>query len=376
MNKWLFPLAFGLLINLAACSPTTNSTVTPTPTAIAPTVTTTNAAPAVNPVDITWSKLVDSARKENKLTIYSFSFTGDTGIVLQQAFKKKYGIPVEIITGRGAEMLERLKTEKRTQSIVADMMEGSPTHATNLKVAGLTISSLDIPALRDKEAYRVDPLVNDREGHLLGHRVQSLNPWINANLVRPGEGPKSYKELLLPKWQGKYVLPDAALTSGNYQLFMTLVRNKLLDLDTLRQIGKNAKFVLGARQVAEAVAKGEYPFGVPAMDSDAAPFIREGAPLRPSNMEEGTLAITSVVVAVKDGPHPSTARLFIDWMLSQEGQSTYVKSLGLSSVRKDVQDFRPEAARFVPLRIVPYGMDDATDDAKLMREEYLKNLWK
>ncbi|MBI4288851.1 MAG: extracellular solute-binding protein [Chloroflexi bacterium] len=362
-----------LSLVVASCAPAAPppTAAPPTPVAGRPTPT-----PAVaSPQEQALAQLLAAAKKEGKVTVYAFSFTGDIGIALQKGFQDKYGIPVELITGRGAEMGERIKTERRIGTVVADIMESSPANTTNLKVGGATVSSSDIPVLKEKDVWQVDPLVNDPEGHLLGHRAMNFGPYINTNLVKPGEEPKSYKDFLNPKWEGKMLTSDPNVSSGSYDLFVTLMEYNRIDLDTVRAIGKAARLAPGTRQIAEALARGEFPLGVEFSDVDAAPFLKEGAPIRALPMQEGVVSLTSAMVRVKDGPHPNAAKLFMNWMLSKEGQTVYTKAAGLASVRKDVADAR-HAGSHVNAPLFPIDVKIAEKEAQLFRDKYLVNLWK
>lgn len=374
-NAWLV-LSLVVAILASACAPRT-APVGPSPAPVAqPARPAPAPAPAiVSPQERDLTQLVEAARKEGKLTAYSFSFTGDIGQTLQRAFQEKYGIKMDIITGRGAEMGERIKTERRVGSVVADLMESSPTNVTNLKEGGTTAASLDIPVLQEKDVWRVDPLVNDPEGHVLGHRAMNFGPYINTNLVKPADVPKSFKDLLDPRWEGKIVLPDPNVSSGSYDIFMTLVEYKRLDMDTVKAIGLRAKFVPGTRQIAEAVARGEYPIGLGVSDNDSAPFLKEGAPIKAIAMQEGIITLVSSMARVKDGPHPNAAKLFINWMLSKEGQTIYTRTIGLASIRKDVPDSRHPNAQ-VEAALFPINAEIAAIHAKLLREKSLATLWK
>lgn len=335
------------------------------------------AAPTPGPQEQALARLVEAAKKEGKLTAYSFSFTGDIGLALARAFQERYGITLNIITGRGGEMQERIKTETRSGQIVADFMETSPTNNMNLKVGGLTVSSRDLPVFQDKDVWGVDPLINDPEGHLLGHRAMLFPAWYNTRQLKPEDLPKAYKDLTQPKWRSKFAVPDSNVSSGSYDLFMTLQNRGYLDLDTVRSIGRNEPhFVAGTRQVADAVARGEAAVGTISSDVDAAPFLREGAPLRPMDMQEGIIALSSTMARVKGGPNPNATLLFMNWMFTKEGQTVYTQVAGLFSVRKDVPDARPEAGKIRPARIVTLTNEDAVRNAQLLRDKYLTDLWK
>ena len=381
MNRLIVvSVLFGILLMLAlSCTPTT----APPPVSTAPSVTQAPAAApktasVVAPEDAAWQKVVEAARKEGKLSIYSFSMIADVAIVTAKAFENRYGINVDVIGGRGAEFVERIKTEQRVGQVVADIMEASSTHTLNIKMAGGTVSSKDIPVLREKkDVWRVDPLSADSEGHLLIQRSMHLVPWVNTNLVKSGQEPKAYRDLLKSEWKGKMLFPDPALSTGAYNVFMPLIDRGYLDNDFVRALkGQDLKFVPGTRDIAAGLSRGEAQFGLLATDVDAAPFVKEGAPIKAIPMEEGISINLSAVTRVKNGPHPNAALLFMNWILGPEGQEVYSKVIGLAPVRNGVGDFRHPAAQANPKRLVLTTEENAQKQAIAFRDKIYVDFWR
>lgn len=366
------------LIVAVSCTPTT----APPPVSTAPSVTQAPAAtpktsPVVSPEDAAWQKVVEAARKEGKVSIYSFSMIADVAIVTAKAFEDRYGLDVDIIGGRGAEFVERIKTEQRVGQVVADIMEASSTHTLNIKMAGGTVSSENIPVLREKDVWRVSPLAADSEGHLLVQRSMHLVPWVNTNLVKQGQEPKAYRDLLKPEWKGKMLFPDPAVSTGAYNVFMPLIDKGYLDNDYVRALkNQDLKFVPGTRDIAAGLSRGEALFGLLATDVDAAPFVKEGAPIRAIPMEEGISINLSAVTRVKNGPHPNAALLFMNWILGPEGQEVYSKVIGLAPVRNGVGDFRHPAARANPKRLVITTEESAQKQAIAFRDKVYVDFWR
>ena len=327
-------------------------------------------------LDATWQKVVEAAQKEGKLTIYSYNFTSDVGVAVSKGFNNKYGIPVDIITGRGSEIAERIRTEQRIGSAVADLMDANSLQISNLKDAGLTVSSKEIPVLQEKDAWQVNPTV-DSQGHILMNNLSYYDAWINTRLVKPNEEPRSLREMAQPKWKGKLIMHDPVFSSAVYEVFIRLLRRNFIDLETLRALGKNVdNFAINAPSAAADVAKGTYAIQ-PAMSvSTYTPFMVEGAPVKAIPLEEGTVISDLSIAAIKGSPHPNAAKLFNNWLLSQEGQTIYLKVLGGTSARKDVQDFRLPPARTNPIRLIGPTEEDLAESTRLFKERFLVKLWK
>ena len=73
-----------------------------------------SAKAATSEGDIAWQKVVQDAKKEGKLSVYSFNLTGDVGTAVTKAVREKLGIEMEVVTGPGAQLVERIRSERRS----------------------------------------------------------------------------------------------------------------------------------------------------------------------------------------------------------------------------------------------------------------------
>lgn len=370
----------GLLILVLACTPKVTPAV-PTPPQTAPTpgralVQTGQGLPITVGQDTSFASLVAAARQEKELNLYSFELVGDAGLIVSRAFKEKYGIDVNIVTGRGAEFVERVRTEQRVGQIVGDLVQATAAQVRNLKVAGLTASLANVPSLRETGVWAVDPLVQDRDGHLIAHRYQTVPPWVNTQLVKTSEEPKSYKDFLQERWKGKIADGDPRVTSGAYTVFATLMNHGAVDIDFLRALGKqDMRFFAGTADTIRAIAKGEYPIALVGSLVNTKTYVDEGAPIKALSMQEGTVVQVSTIAGIKNAPHANAAQLFVNWVMSQEGQAIYTKPLGVFPVRNDVQAFIPPAG-LTTGKLIAQDPKDMEDETKLFREQFLVDLWK
>ena len=236
-----------LVMALASCAP---AGVSPQPVATAPVSTPIPKITQIaSPEDIVLQKLVEAAKKEGSVTLYSFNFMGDVGLAMQKAFKARYGINVDIITGRGAEFAERLKTEARMGIRTGDFTEGSPVNLINIKSLGLTTSLKDLPILQEKDVWKISPTDTDPEGHLLVSYPTFMQPLANTRLLKPEDEPKSWADLLQPKWKGKVMVTDPVVSTNTYATFQPLIRAGTMTEDYLRKLGaQDLPFVNGSAQ--------------------------------------------------------------------------------------------------------------------------------
>jgi len=367
------------LVLLAACTPGT----TPVPVSIPPadppktTLPTSNINPSTAQ-DTAWAKIVAAARQEGKLTIYSFNFVGDIGLAISKAFKDEYNITVDIITGRGAEFAERLKTEKRLGRIVCDLTEGNATNLTNMKIEGLTVSVADdIPVLREKDVWIADILSMDpKDKHIIVWNFTVYSPYINTNVVKPGDEPKVWRDLLDPKWKGKMVLTDYVTSAGPYQVFVPLLREKVIDEEFLKALYKqDLRFSSALPDEAGLLARGERSISIRGSSGTYGRFIAEGAPIRAIPLSDGLVLSVITITAIKEAPHPNAAKVFINWFMSPQGQTVYGKIASAASARKDVPSFLHKNAQVIPQRSVMLTNEYVDEATKLFRERYLEKLW-
>lgn len=332
-------LALGLVISLAVagCGPA----AAPTPPASLP-APAPAPAPKIAPIDEAWAKVVAAAKTEGTVTIYSAGFVADIGRRITQDFQNQYGIRVEILSGNGATLKERIILEQSMKKQVADIFNIGGAGSTSELVlrGGAESIAKELPALKDREVFKVDPVYSPG-GEIVVWIVSYTTVVINTNLVKAQDEPRSYKDLLLPKWKGQMLSPDPRTTGGASPFYYVPRYYKGLDLDYYRALAKQDIKEWGGnpREASRMVARGEYAMYLGGSTDTVAPIIAEGAPLKFPPLEEGATVHLGNILVVKGAPHPNAARLFTNWLLSPEGQRAYAEAASSTPVRKDVPDF-------------------------------------
>ncbi|MEK7214904.1 MAG: extracellular solute-binding protein, partial [Chloroflexota bacterium] len=171
---------------------------------------------------------------------------------------------------------------------------------------------------------------------------------INTDLVRPDEI-KTARDLLDPKWKGRIVAGDPRTTA--FSVPATSMRLAYGD-DLVKRVYKDQEAGLNKdyRVMTEALIKGKYAVGIQAISEQLLlDMLAEGVGknLRALDMPDcdALTAIGDVMFQLNRAPHPNATKVFLNWMLTKDGQTAWVKATGDNSRRLDVP---PGAPNVVP----------------------------
>jgi iron(III) transport system substrate-binding protein len=319
------------------------------------------------------SEIEKAARKEGKLVVYAAPghADGETQRAIGQHFKEKYAITIDWTSLSARDISPRVIAEQRTKQYVVDVvMSGIAGNYTELKPRGHVVPIL-APSSLEKGVWRLDPATavpKDRDWLFL---FVPLTPgfYVNTNLLKPGEEPKSYQELLNPKWKGKIVLQTPATGGTGSGWFRATY--KTLGLDYMRALARQVTLVPNVNDPPDAVARGQYPVAIAPNPSRSTELVREGAPVKFIHPKEGSHLFVLGTSFVANAPHPNTAKLFFQWFYTKEGQAIYAKGNKVIPLRKDVgQDHLPPDLRSV--EGAPVMMPEAEDFGAEKSQELTK----
>jgi iron(III) transport system substrate-binding protein len=270
---------------------------------------------------------------------------------IMPVFEKKYGIQVATQTGSSREVAERTLAERRVGRFTMDVwIGGAPTALVYLipnKAVAPFRDFLVLPEVKDPSLWFLGKhYYADVEGRyvFVWGAAPSYNVVINTTMVKPDEI-KSYADLLNPKWKGKivsYSPAEQGTTNSTTPMFL----NPRIGEQWFRRWATEMKptLVSDARQGAEWVAMGRFPVGMFGLSTQADALEHQGFPIRaalPHPMAEGeVLSASAANMWVLDrAPHPNAAKLFVNWALSREGQSLFIKAgQKIDSLRTDVKN--------------------------------------
>lgn len=310
-----------------------------------------DAASQVAAAPADWKALIRAAKREGKVEV---NLGGQMPRKLRRAmpaFEKKYGIKVNFKTGGSRGHRARLFAERKMGRYEVDVWVGGANGA----LAELYPRKLLVPVkplLMDPEVtnqklwYKGKHHYTDPEGQLIftWGASPSYNVSFNTNMVKPEEI-KSYHDLLDPKWKGK-IVSWVPYRTGTAASAVPMMMNPKIGEEWFRRWATemNVTIVRDSRQGAEWVALGRYPIGMFGLSTQAKSLADQGFPIQaylPHPMAEGEVLSASAanIYAIKDPPNPNAGALFINWALSKEAQTLFLK-LGQTtdSLRRDVDN--------------------------------------
>jgi iron(III) transport system substrate-binding protein len=273
-----------------------------------------------------WSKIVEGAKKEGRVVLYSASVGLPMHQELKKDFEATYGITVDVLEARASEVRERIRIEQSAGRFVADVSENGRT-ATTLQISQDHVFDAfgPLPSLGHlKPEFRSDEIRLPIFAIIYGILV-------NTRLVKPQDEPKSWLDIVDPRWKGKILSDDFRALGGGGVLFYTLMER--FGRDFMEKLAKqDLKFSREIPANERRVARGELPIYLP--DSLTVIPTLKGLPVKFLAPQKGMPYIGYDLALLKNAPHPNAARLLMEYYLSQKMQQRFA-NLGLLPVTTD-----------------------------------------
>lgn len=294
-----------------------------------------------------WQSLVNKAKKEEKLIVYD-TLGPPVRQALADGFKKSTGIIVEFVSGRGAEISQKLLAERRAGIFIADAyMGGATTIISSLKPAQ-TLSPLPpllfLPEILDANLWykKALPWVDKEKKYILGTAgiPSGFHDYIFLKEQVKEEELASYYDLLKLRWKGKMSIQDPTTAGkGNTWFYAALVFDGI-DLDFMKALAQQEPVLTrDNRQQLEWVVRGKHLIAIAGDQTQFQEFKEMGVPLAGKTVKEHKprmAAHSANIVIIDRAPHPAAASLYLNWYLSKEGQLAFARSYPSQSYRNDV----------------------------------------
>jgi iron(III) transport system substrate-binding protein len=274
--------------------------------------------------------LVKMAKEEGELSLYTSNVSLQSFV---DAFTAKYSIPVKVYQATSESILQRVTQESKANHQGADIVE---TNGTELTVLG-----------RDGTLYPYRSALRDEvrpEGQLDDWTATRFNMFVvawNTDKISEGQQPASIEALTDPAWKGRVSLEvaDTDWYATLYQYFLDKGRTQA-DVDKLfSAIAANAKVVNGHTTQVQLLGAGQFDVAASAYSHNVDTAADDGAPItwRPTSGKpvQPVVLRPNGAGVVANAAHPAAAVLFMDFLLSEQGQQIVADNHQLGSVLTD-----------------------------------------
>lgn len=290
--------------------------------------------------------LVAAAQKEGQLVWYSTLIVNQIVRPMAEAFQKKFpGIRMQYARATNSDTALKIINEARARRVQADVFDGTNS------IFPLLEAKL-VGAYKPKSAENYPSNLKDPNGFWTAMNLYFMTTSYNTNLVKAADVPKTYEDLLDPKWKGRIAWTNDPTPQGPpgfiHNILTAMGQEK--GMDYLKKFAAQEPVFIPASQrvVIDKVIAGEYPLAVMTFNHHAAISSAQGAPVQWIKMEP-LLQTTSLVGLLKDAPHPHAARLFIEYVLSDEGQKVLADHDYIPAspdVPARIPELKPDAGHF------------------------------
>ena len=284
------------------------------------------------------SLLEEGAKREGSISVYSIGAQADP---VYAAFSKKYPyLKFEVTKADSPTISRRMMEEYAARTYLVDALDLAVTGLRPLMEAGL-LQKYKSPQLAMFAATGREP-----SGYWAVDYESYVGLGYNTTLVSEADVPKTYDDILDPKWRGKMAVPGTS-TLANFIGAVVTDRGEAFARRLSEQ--KIRVHEISGRAVANMVVSGEIALSPALFNSHIANSRDQGAPVAWRALG-GVYSTTGAMALAAEAQHPHAAMLFIDFVLSPEGQAVY-RTLGYASARTDM------AARDKPSKIYYFGDD-------------------
>lgn len=292
--------------------------------ACAPATAVTPAAPTPTPT----TSMLDAAKNEGKITVYT-SLNADEFVVLVTEFNNKYPeIKVSFWRGTSDDVGAKAISEFRANNFAVDVLDAEDVDMIRLLNAGV-LGRYKSPELSVYPADSYDP-----DGFYATDRLLLVVMGYNTNLVKKELAPKTWDDLLDPKWAGRM-----GVERGDFQLiaYSTLAWGETKAQNFWKRLGaQNPRVIKGHTELANALAAGEIAVS-PTVFAHRIQTLKDekNAPVDWVRSDP-VFEFPTMIAIAKNTRNPNAARVWIDWVLSEAGQQAYT-NLGRIPLRPGVK---------------------------------------
>jgi len=303
---------------------------------------------------------LEAAKKEGKVVWYT-SLAVPSSEKIAKMFEAAYpGIQVEVHRTGSQRVLQRVMQEVQANIKNADVVHTSDAgHFVLLKDKKLLMKYTPAGVEKFPASFK------DREGYHYGLRATLSVIAYNPKIIPPAEAPKTWKDLLDPKWRGKLVTGHPGYSGIIATHVLALVN--LYGWDFFKQLAQNKlMLVQSANDPAQVVASGERPIAVKGSDYFFHQTKAKGNPIEIVYPKEGIPLVVSPTAITSFAPHPNAAKLFTDFTFTRELQQVLADTEGLYTGHPEVKypADKPKLSDLKLLQVEPEELEKRNEEVK------------
>jgi iron(III) transport system substrate-binding protein len=293
-----------------------------------------------------WEGALAAAEKEGQVTIY-----GPPGIDYQNAigaFQEAYPkIKLVYVPGSGTNNAQRLVTERRAGKFLADSFIGGSGTLIEVLFEGNLLDPIPpllvLPEVKDTSGwYNRMHTYADAKGQYVFMMQGNVNTNLaayNTKAIKP-EGLKSYWDLVNPKWKGKMVAYDPR-ARGHIQNVRSIYHNSKLGGEFFRRFFSEMDVTVSRDQrlMIDWLAQGKFLLSIFSTNNDIRDARKKGLPVDLIDAPDDESYMSGGfghVAVVNKAPHPQAVKVFLNWLLSKEGQLKWQEKSDNNSLRTDI----------------------------------------
>jgi iron(III) transport system substrate-binding protein len=257
------------------------------------------------------AQLIEGAKKEGQIVWYT-TMSSDQSKQFMDRFIKKYPfLQPSIFRSGGGALLNRVLSEHKAGKHFFDVVHGTGEIFVPLMEEGILAS------YASPERKMIPEDLKDDKGLWTSVYVNSIVLGYNRNLVKKEDLPRSYEDLLHPRWKGRKISIDDSYTTFLQGLISAWGKEKAVAY--LKKLGAQEPVVMrGSTVRVQLAAAGEFPLVI-AYANIIQNIAEKGAPVDWFPLEPAVVSVNTVMLGA-NASHPNAAKLLIDFTLSKEGQ--------------------------------------------------------
>jgi len=302
-----------------------------------------------------WTATLDKARNQPLVIVHA---EGGAFVEVLDIFSKKFGIEVQPTVSRPSPILARIRTEQKNGQYVWDAWMGGTSNMVNSAAPAGLLEPMEkyfiLPEVKDVSNWRHPDFIFGDSGRTSFAFVNKLEFFIIRNTsVLPEIKFDSWDDFLNPKLKGKISIRDASVPNAGVFALATAYGAK--GPDFMRKLFKDqeVKVFDNPQQLDSSVMRGGQAIAIGTAEETVTRCHTDGGCKNIELMRQFGASISTGISIPKNPPHPEAAKVWLNWLLSREGQQAWVGAWakynygGAVSMRKDVPP-APGHEQFLP----------------------------